>query len=177
MVCCRRINFSRVQWKWEWKEGGEGEGGSWVKAPAADGGKQSENNWVWSPQGVINMHCPERWGLVRFLGDGDAAAQAESGLVGRGEADGGEADQERCGRETLMAWHYLLQDWMAAHGGALPPNLSALEAAEEASLPAGTDYGIIAQPDLPGGYLAFVRLSPSRRLCVRGDSLLWTERC
>ena len=25
-----------------------------------------EDNWVWSPQGVINMHYPERWGLVLF---------------------------------------------------------------------------------------------------------------
>jgi hypothetical protein len=25
-----------------------------------------EDNWVWSPQGVINMHCPERWGQVQF---------------------------------------------------------------------------------------------------------------
>ena len=23
-------------------------------------------NWVWSPQGVINMHCPEKWGYVQF---------------------------------------------------------------------------------------------------------------
>ena len=26
----------------------------------------SSENWVWSPPGVINMHCPERWGYVRF---------------------------------------------------------------------------------------------------------------
>ena len=25
-----------------------------------------EDNWVWSPQGEINMHAPERWGFVRF---------------------------------------------------------------------------------------------------------------
>ena len=25
-----------------------------------------ENNWVWSPQGAINMHMPERWGFVQF---------------------------------------------------------------------------------------------------------------
>jgi len=25
-----------------------------------------EDNWVWSPQHVINMHVPEQWGLVRF---------------------------------------------------------------------------------------------------------------
>ena len=28
-----------------------------------------EFNWVWSPQGVINMHVPERWGYV-FFSDG-----------------------------------------------------------------------------------------------------------
>ena len=25
-----------------------------------------EDNWVWSPQGAINMHIPERWGYVKF---------------------------------------------------------------------------------------------------------------
>ena len=25
-----------------------------------------EDNWVWSPQGAINMHLPERWGRLRF---------------------------------------------------------------------------------------------------------------
>ena len=25
-----------------------------------------EHNWVWSPQGAINMHMPERWGYVQF---------------------------------------------------------------------------------------------------------------
>jgi hypothetical protein len=25
-----------------------------------------EFNWVWSPQGLINMHYPEMWGLVQF---------------------------------------------------------------------------------------------------------------
>ena len=25
-----------------------------------------ERNWVWSPQGAINMHMPERWGYVHF---------------------------------------------------------------------------------------------------------------
>ncbi len=24
------------------------------------------DNWVWSPQGVVNMHCPEMWGYVQF---------------------------------------------------------------------------------------------------------------
>ena len=25
-----------------------------------------EYNWVWSPQGVVNMHEPEKWGYVYF---------------------------------------------------------------------------------------------------------------
>ena len=40
-----RINFSRVEW-----------------TP----GSPKVDNWVWSPQGVINMHVPERWGYLRF---------------------------------------------------------------------------------------------------------------
>lgn len=41
-----RINFSRVEWK---------------------AGQSREDNWVWSPQHVIDMHVPERWGYLRFL--------------------------------------------------------------------------------------------------------------
>ena len=25
-----------------------------------------ENNWVWSPTGIIDMHRPEKWGYVQF---------------------------------------------------------------------------------------------------------------
>ena len=25
-----------------------------------------EDNWVWSPQGIVNMHAPEKWGYVMF---------------------------------------------------------------------------------------------------------------
>ena len=38
-----------------------------------------ESNWVWSPQGAINMHMPERWGYVQFSGvDGWVAAASRS---------------------------------------------------------------------------------------------------
>ncbi len=40
-----RINFSRVEWK---------------------AGQSKEDNWVWSPQGVVNMHVPEHWGYLHF---------------------------------------------------------------------------------------------------------------
>ena len=51
-----RVNFSRVEWAYAV------ENGTYVKSPA----DQSESNWVWSPQGMIDMHRPERWGRVRF---------------------------------------------------------------------------------------------------------------
>jgi hypothetical protein len=50
-----RINFSRVEWQTA------AEGGRYRKLPGL-----REDNWVWSPQGVIDMHQPERWGTVEF---------------------------------------------------------------------------------------------------------------
>jgi hypothetical protein len=54
-----RANFSRV----EWPKGIDGH------APSSNLPNQHlEDNWVWSPQGVINMHVPEKWGYLRFRG-------------------------------------------------------------------------------------------------------------
>jgi hypothetical protein len=50
-----RMNFSRVEWQHDRRDG------SYRKVP-----KKPEDNWVWSPQGVIDMHRPERWGYVQF---------------------------------------------------------------------------------------------------------------
>jgi hypothetical protein len=51
------INFSRVEWDVEPAQDGQG----YVKIQG-----RPEHNWVWSPQGLINMHFPEQWGYVRF---------------------------------------------------------------------------------------------------------------
>ena len=51
-----RVNFSRVQWALE---------------PAGPGYRKQagpEQNWVWSPQGLVNLHLPELWGVVQFGG-------------------------------------------------------------------------------------------------------------
>jgi hypothetical protein len=55
-----RINFSRVEWDTR------AEGNQNVKLKDAAGKDLPEHNWVWSPQGVINMHYPERWGYLQF---------------------------------------------------------------------------------------------------------------
>lgn len=56
-----KINFSRVQWQTSLTEG------KYIKKKNPQTQKDfPEDNWVWSPQGVINMHYPERWGLALF---------------------------------------------------------------------------------------------------------------
>lgn len=50
-----RVNFSRVEWEHTV------EGREYRKVPG-----RKEDNWVWSPQGAINMHRPECWGFVQF---------------------------------------------------------------------------------------------------------------
>jgi len=55
-----RINFSRVEWDTDVKDG------KYVKQIKPDIGPHPEHNWVWSPQGLIDMHFPERWGYLLF---------------------------------------------------------------------------------------------------------------
>ncbi len=43
-----RMNFSRVEWM---KDGGP------------------EENWVWAPTGLLDIHMPERWAYVYLMGD------------------------------------------------------------------------------------------------------------
>lgn len=50
-----RVNFSRVEWQVEVKNG------MYIKVP-----NRREDNWVWSPQGIIDMHEPGTWGFVEF---------------------------------------------------------------------------------------------------------------
>jgi len=50
-----RVNFSRVEWLTEIVDG------HYHKLPG-----KKEDNWVWSPQGLIDMHIPEKWGYVQF---------------------------------------------------------------------------------------------------------------
>jgi hypothetical protein len=57
-----RLNFSRVDWPLDVV------GGTYQKAtePSREN-RHPEANWVWSSQGSINMHIPEKWGFLRFM--------------------------------------------------------------------------------------------------------------
>jgi hypothetical protein len=55
-----RINFSRVEWTMD------NDGISYKRRTGANGKPLPEDNWVWSPQGLIDMHVPEHWGFIHF---------------------------------------------------------------------------------------------------------------
>jgi hypothetical protein len=64
-----RLNFSRVEWRTQVVAGRYEK----VKDPAT-GRPLAEDNWVWSAQGVVNMHYPEMWGFVHFVAGPDLLA-------------------------------------------------------------------------------------------------------
>jgi Carbohydrate family 9 binding domain-like len=56
-----RVNFSRVEYHLDVEQG------AYVKAKDSGTGRPlPEDNWTWTPQGVINIHYPEMWGYVQF---------------------------------------------------------------------------------------------------------------
>ncbi len=66
-----RVNFSRVEWAVEVADG------AYRKIPG-----RPESNWVWSPQGLVDMHQPERWGRVHFRRGSAAPAAAQAAPAG-----------------------------------------------------------------------------------------------
>lgn len=60
-----RINFSRVQWQTDIRNG------EYIKRAGTP-----EYNWVWSPQEIVNMHAPERWGYLQFSAQPAGGGQA-----------------------------------------------------------------------------------------------------
>lgn len=61
-----RVNFSRVQWKVD-KEGKQYR----KQTDKKTGRALPEDNWVWAPTGLINIHYPELWGFLFFTENGE----------------------------------------------------------------------------------------------------------
>ncbi len=68
-----RINFSRVQWKVDKN------GDKYSKILSKETGKPlPEDNWVWAPTGVINIHYPELWGFLFFCDESESYSIPET---------------------------------------------------------------------------------------------------
>ncbi|MBA4190618.1 MAG: hypothetical protein C0467_21745 [Planctomycetaceae bacterium] len=87
-----RINFSRVEWDIDIVDG------KYQKVP-----KKPEYNWVWSQQGVIDMHRPERWGYLQF----------STGKTGKAEF---RPDAEWDTRDLLHRTYYAQRAYKKANG-------------------------------------------------------------
>jgi hypothetical protein len=95
-----RVNFSRVEWRTEAIEG------RYVKIEdPATGRPLPEDNWVWSPQGLVNMHYPEMWGFVQF-----SSLTAGVGNEALGARPGEAASW------ALRRVYYAERRWFAEHG-------------------------------------------------------------
>ena len=82
-----RLNFSRVHYDLEVVDG------AYQKMKDAETGKlKPEYNWVWTAQDEINMHKPQKWGVVEFM----AAEQGANNVVSLPED------------EPLRQWLYVL---------------------------------------------------------------------
>mmetsp|Transcript_107780 Transcript_107780/g.303680 ORF Transcript_107780/g.303680 Transcript_107780/m.303680 type:complete len:416 (-) Transcript_107780:149-1396(-) len=109
-----RINFSRVQWVLTVTPSGE-----YVKTPScqscAKPGSPSEDNWVWSPQGQVAMHLPERWGILHFAEGAVKAPQSPSFA-------------EWPSRAIAAGAYYAEHAYAKAHGGSFTADPSELVA-------------------------------------------------
>jgi len=86
-----RANFARVEWEVEVVDG------KYRKVPG-----RPEHNWCWSPQGVVDLHRPEKWGVIEFT----YATEPR-------EPTG---DPSRRAREVLHSLYYAQRDFRIAHG-------------------------------------------------------------
>jgi Flp pilus assembly protein TadD len=127
-----RIDFSRVEWKITT------DSGVCRKVP-----NTPEDNWVWSPAGVIDMHRPEMWGLLQFTRQPANVEMAVTPIPGKRA------------RDLAIEIYYAQRDFLKARDR-WATNLVEL-GLDTAKFPPGID-----QPDIrltPGGYVCSVGYS------------------
>jgi hypothetical protein len=96
-----RLNFSRVEWQIE----SGGAGGYRRRVDPVSGKRLPEDNWVWSPQGVVNMHYPEMWGYLRF-----------ASIVAGAGTEGFRAPPEETAKWALRQLYYAQRSYFARRG-------------------------------------------------------------
>ena len=146
-----RINFSRVEWH------AETSGTTTRRVPGT-----KEDNWVWSPQGVVDMHQPEMWGYLQFGGPDEKPSSYRP-------------DPSRPAEEALMSVYRAQMAFKAAHGrwAASAGELMITSVKEKAVVPppavslTGAGYIATVTIRLPGG--------KKETWFLTQDSRLWHE--
>ena len=146
-----RLNFSRVDWPVEIRDGK-----TVKRTDPGTGETAAESNWVWSPQGLIAMHYPEMWGFLIFAGAGE---EAES-------YDPGPLPEERAGWFLRQVYHSQLE--YRARTGSWASGAAALaleyDPGFELAGLATTPHGFEAWVELDGG--STIRINQEGRVRV-----------
>jgi hypothetical protein len=146
-----RVNFSRVERRHEVK------GGKYFKVKG-----RREDNWVWSPQGVIDMHRPETWGYVQFstARPGKATFRPDAAGPAKHLLHRIYYAQKRYYKEHRRYARTLAELGLAGLTDASLARPLAIEAG-------GNHFRASADVRLPGGQV--------RRWHIREDSRVWTD--
>lgn len=94
-----RMNFLRIAWETDIVDG------KYVKVTEANGRAKEPDYHSWSPQGIIDMHYPERWGYLQF----------STKSVGEGVPTYSRPYSE-CQRDYLWLVYYKQRDFMRKNG-------------------------------------------------------------
>jgi hypothetical protein len=147
-----RINFSRVEWKHDIIEG------RYRKIPDLP-----EDNWVWSPQGVIDMHRPEHWGFIQFSTEKVGQGSVRPDLLADARA--------------ILHWIYYEQKKYHQKHQSWARSLNAL--AGDLSVFSQNNKTIPSITLTPNGYIASVSITfadgSSSWVHIRQDSYFWVE--
>lgn len=150
-----RVNFSRVQWTTEVRDG------KYVKIPIEGETNIREYNWVWAPTGIINIHLPEFWGYVQF----------SDKVAGTGTDEFIKSEDEDI-KWILRNLYYRQQEYKSVHG-------------EYASLTAALKPEELSAPDLAGKVELYATPSmyeitlPSptgKTWHIREDGFVWSNQ-
>ncbi|HVW97812.1 MAG TPA: carbohydrate-binding family 9-like protein [Mucilaginibacter sp.] len=131
-----RVNFSRVEWDTKVTHG------TYEKLKDDKGQNLPEHNWVWSPQGLINMHYPERWGYVSFTKKDDTV---------RAFIPSYSETQKR----FLWLLYYRQMAWQKNHGRYA---VSLKELGMNGNVTAEGKQNVLSLEATPHQFMAFIRL-------------------
>jgi hypothetical protein len=153
-----RVNFSRVEYRVGAKDG------AYVKSADPSSGRAlPEDNWVWSPIGLVNIHYPEMWGYVQF--SGKTAGQGRESFEKR---------PDEAAKWALRKIYYA--QWAAkADKGAFSADLAALGVnAREFRI-----KGFVFPPSIQataGMFEASIRGEGGETWKIRDDGRVWKEK-
>jgi hypothetical protein len=152
-----RIDFSRVEYRVQVKDG------VIVKSTDASGRPLAEDNWVWSPTGLVNIHYPEMWGTVQF--SGKAAGQGRERFA---------ENPDEAAKWALRKIYYA--EWaVRADKGAFTADLSALGInARDLRV-----RGFVFPPSIEttsGMFEAGYRTESGESWKIRDDGRVWKEK-